>query len=169
MSFPVLSQIEPQAPLLVVPWWCPGGGAFPSILLSFSLATKLPPRTQISFLSNTCGTQTNKVGHGPYLILPCKCVHHKRTHMKHFNFHEEKVPSTAPHNKVQIQSSEKRPRAIQMLTRKGEPTVLGREQTMSFTTATTLICALRSGITAAVCTRLALQVILLNRFKFFSF
>ena len=35
MSFPVLSQIKPQAPL--------HGGAKPSIPLSFSLATILPP------------------------------------------------------------------------------------------------------------------------------
>ena len=84
--------------------------------------------------------------------------------MKHSNFHEVKVPSTAPHNEVQIQSSEKMPRAIQMLTRKGEPTVLGREQTMILTTVTTLIHALRGGITAAVCTRRALQLTLVKRF-----
>ena len=35
MSFPVLSQIKPQTPL--------HGGAKPSIPLSFSLATILPP------------------------------------------------------------------------------------------------------------------------------
>ena len=35
VSFPVLSQIKPQAPL--------HGGALPSIPLSFSLATILPP------------------------------------------------------------------------------------------------------------------------------
>jgi hypothetical protein len=61
------------------------------------------------------------------------------------------------------------PRAIQMLTRKGGPTVLGRNPTTSFLTATTLIYAIGAGITAAAGTRLALQVILVKRFKFYSF
>ena len=56
--------------------------------------------------------------------------------LKHSNFLKVRVPNTAPHNEVQIQSSEKMPRAIQMLTRKGGPTVLGRNPTTSFLTAT---------------------------------
>ena len=59
------------------------------------------------------------------------------------------------------------PRDIQMLTRKGGPTVLGRNPTTSFLTATTLIYAIGAGITAG--TRLALQLILVKRFKFYSF
>ena len=61
------------------------------------------------------------------------------------------------------------PRAIQMLTLKGGPTVLGRNPTTSFLTATTLIYAVGGGITAAAGTRLALQLILEKRFKFYSF
>lgn len=38
VSFPALSQIKPQAPLLVVP--------LPSILLNFSVATHTLPRVQ---------------------------------------------------------------------------------------------------------------------------
>ena len=56
-----------------------------------------------------------------------------------------------------------------MLTRKGGPTVLGRNPTTSFLTATTLIYAIGAGITAAAGTRLALQLILDNGFKLFSF
>ena len=58
---------------------------------------------------------------------------------------------------MQIQSSEKMPRAIQMLTRKG------------FLTATTLIYTIGAAITAAAGTRLALQLILVKRFKIYSF
>ena len=50
--------------------------------------------------------------------------------LKHSNFLRVKVLHAAPHNEVQIQSSEKMP--IQMLTRKGGPTVLGRTPTTSF-------------------------------------
>ena len=67
---------------------------------------------------------------------------------------------------VQIQSSEKMPRTIQMLTRKGGPIVLDKNPTTNFWTATTLIYATGAGITATVGTRLALQLILVKRFKF---
>ena len=67
-----------------------------------------------------------------------------------------------------IQSSEKMPSIIQMLTRKGGPTVLGKNPTTSFVAATTLIYALGAGITAAD-TRLALQLILVERLKFYSY
>ena len=97
-----------------------------------------------------------------YLFTTSACL-------KHSNFLQVKVPNTAPHNEVQTQSSEKMPRAIQMLTRKGGPTVLGRHPTTSFLTATTLIYAIGAGITAAAGTRLALQLILVKRFKFYSF
>ena len=57
------------------------------------------------------------------------------------------------------------PRAIQMLTRKSGRTVLGRNPTTSFLTATTSRYAFRAGITAAAGTRLALQFILVKRLK----
>ena len=53
--------------------------------------------------------------------------------------------------------------AIQVLTRKSGPTVLGRNPTTSFLTATTFKNAIGAGITAAAGTRLALQLILVKR------
>jgi hypothetical protein len=44
-----------------------------------------------------------------------------------------------------------------------------RNPTTSFLTATTLIYAIGAGITAAAGTRLALQLIVEKRFKFYSF
>ena len=87
----------------------------------------------------------------------------------HSNFFKVKVPSTVPHIEVQIQFSEKMPRPIQMLTRKGGPTVLGRSPTTSVLNATPLIYAIGAGITAAAGTRFAFQLILVKRFKFYSF
>jgi hypothetical protein len=51
----------------------------------------------------------------------------------------------------------------------GRPVVLSRNPTTSFLTATTLIYAIGAGITAAAGTRLALQLILVKGFKFYSF
>ena len=51
----------------------------------------------------------------------------------------------------------------------GGPVVLNRNPTTSFLTATTLIYAIGAGITAAAGTRLALQLIVVKRFKFYSF
>ena len=51
----------------------------------------------------------------------------------------------------------------------GGPVILNRNPTTSFLTATTLIYAIGAGITAAAGTRLALQVILIKRFKVYSF
>ncbi len=51
----------------------------------------------------------------------------------------------------------------------GGPVVLGRNPTTSFLTATTLIYAIGAGITAAAGTRLALQLVLVKGFKFYSF
>ncbi len=51
----------------------------------------------------------------------------------------------------------------------GGPVVLSRNPTTSFLTATTLIYAIGAGITAAAGTRLALQLIVEKRFKFYSF
>ena len=48
-------------------------------------------------------------------------------------------------------------------------TVLTRNPTTSFLTATTLIYAIGAGITAAAGTRLALQLILVKGFKLYSF
>jgi hypothetical protein len=49
------------------------------------------------------------------------------------------------------------------------PVILGKNPTTSFLTATTLIYAIGAGITAAAGTRLALQLILVKRFKFYPF
>ena len=51
----------------------------------------------------------------------------------------------------------------------GGPATLSRNPTTSFLTATTLIYAIGAGITAAAGTRLALQLILVKGFKFYSF
>ena len=51
----------------------------------------------------------------------------------------------------------------------GGPVILNRNPTTSFLTATTLIYAIGAGITAAAGTRLALQLILKQGFKFYSF
>ena len=50
----------------------------------------------------------------------------------------------------------------------GGPVVLNRNPTTSFLTATTLIYAIGAGITAAAGTRLALQLILIESFTFYS-
>ncbi len=85
--------------------------------------------------------------------------------LKHTNFFKVKVPNTAPLSEVQIQYSEKMPMAILMLTCKGGPTVLGRNSTMIFLTASTLIFAFGAGITTpAAGTRLTLQLTLVKRF-----
>ena len=63
------------------------------------------------------------------------------------------------YNELQMQSSEKMPRAIQLLTRKTGPTVLGRNPTTSILAATTSIYALGAGITTAAGTRLAVEII----------
>ena len=49
------------------------------------------------------------------------------------------------------------------------PVCLNRNPTTGFFTATTLIYAIGAGITAAAGTRLALQLIVVKRFKFYSF
>ena len=51
----------------------------------------------------------------------------------------------------------------------GGPATLSRNPTTSFLTATTLIYAIGAGITAAAGTRLALQLILIERFNIHSF
>ncbi len=51
----------------------------------------------------------------------------------------------------------------------GEPPPRPRNPTTSFLTATTLIYAIGAGITAAAGARLALQLILVKRFKLYSF
>ncbi len=53
--------------------------------------------------------------------------------------------------------------------REQRPPILNRNPTTSFLTATTLIYAIGAGITAAAGTRLALQWIVVKRFKFYSF
>ena len=52
---------------------------------------------------------------------------------------------------------------------RGGPAAPTRNPTTSFLTATTLIYAIGAGITAAAGTRLALQLIVVKRFKFYSF
>ena len=112
--------------------------------------------SQLSLLFITYGTQTNKVSHESYLILPCKCIHHKR------------MPETLQCLEVRV------PNTVfgkdgQMLTRTGGPTVLSRNPTSSFLTATPLICAIGTGITVAAGTRFALQLMLVKRLKIYSF
>ena len=58
------------------------------------------------------------------LFSTCGCL-------KHCCCLKVKLPSTAQHNEVHIQCSDKMPKAIQMLTRQGGPTVLGRDHTTS--------------------------------------
>ena len=70
------------------------------------------------------------------------------------------MQSAAPHDEVQKRALEKMPSAIQVLTRKDRPTVLGRNQITSFANATTFTYANEAGITAAAGTRLALQLAL---------
>ena len=62
-----------------------------------------------------------------------------------------------------------RPRVVPDAHPEGGPVVLSRNPTTSFLTATTLIYAIGAGITAAAGTRLALQLILVKGFKFYSF
>ena len=54
-------------------------------------------------------------------------------------------------------------------TPKSRPTTHHRNPTTSFLTATTLVYAIGAGITAAAGTRLALQWVLVNVFKLYSF
>ena len=65
-------------------------------------------------------------------------------------------------------SEESQKRRKYTLQRSG-PLALDRNPTTSFLTATTLIYAIGAGITAAAGTRLALQLILIKRFRFYSF
>jgi hypothetical protein len=51
----------------------------------------------------------------------------------------------------------------------GGPATISRNPTTSFLTATILIYAIGAGITAAAGTRLALQLILIERFRIYSF
>ena len=51
----------------------------------------------------------------------------------------------------------------------GGPGIMDKQQTTSFLTTTTLIYTAGAGITAAAGTRLALQLILVKGFKFYSF
>ena len=51
----------------------------------------------------------------------------------------------------------------------GRPVHPNKNPTTSFLTATTLIYAIGAGITAAAGTRLALQLMVVKRFKFYSF
>ena len=80
---------------------------------------------------------------------------------KHYTFRKVKVPYVASHNEVQIQSSQKMSRTIQMLTRKDGPTVLDRNPTTSILIVLTSIWAYGAGITATD-SRLALRLILLK-------
>ena len=78
--------------------------------------------------------------------------------LKYCNFCKVRIPYTAPHNEVQIQSSEKMSRTIQMLFRKDGPTVLDRNPP-SFSTVLTVIWAYGAGITV-IDIRLVLRLIL---------
>ena len=61
------------------------------------------------------------------------------------------------------------PKPSQTLTHRAALFDLNRNPTTSFLTATTSIYAIGAGVTAAAGTRLALQLIVEKRFKFYSF
>ena len=61
------------------------------------------------------------------------------------------------------------PRSNLATTPKRRPADPSRNPTTSFLTATTLVYAIGAGITAAAGTRLALQWVLVNVFKLYSF
>ena len=108
-----------------------------------------------------------KLATSPFLLIH---VHKFTTAagLEHSDFPKVKVPSTAPHDEVQIRSLATMPRAIQILTHKGGPTVFGRNPSSSFLTATTVRYATEAGITAAAGTELVLQLASVKRFQKWS-
>ena len=117
--------------------------------------------------SITNGAQASK-GETTSPILVFQATHHKRM-PETLKCHQSKGSDCCPHHEMQIWSSEKMRRVSQMSTRKGGPTVLGRNPTTSFLTRTFKINAIGPGITAAAGTRLALQATFVIRNKFDSF
>ena len=87
---------------------------------------------------------------------------------EHSNFLKVKVSGTVPRNEGGDGHREDAKAFLDTHTWYG-PEVFDRNPTTSFLTATTLIYAIGAGITAAAGTRLALQLIVEKRFKFYSF
>ena len=124
-----------------------------------------PPTIPINhYLS--CRNQANKADVLFHFLFHAN-VFKPQACLKHSNLFKANVPNTAPHSRVQIRSSGR----CQSWTKwhsEGRPVILNRNPTTSLLTTTTLIYTI-AGITAAAGTKLAFQLILMKRFKFFSF
>ena len=88
--------------------------------------------------------------------------------LKHSDFFKVNDPSP-PTAQLRAAESSERKDARRQCIPIGRPAHTPRNPTTSVLTATTLIYAIGAGITAAAGTRLALQLILDMRFKWFSF
>jgi hypothetical protein len=121
----------------------------------------MPPTVPINHYSSPRNQQnrTKVLFHYSMLMYPSQ-----NACFEHSNFFKVKVPTPTPRGKL---SSSKRTRASVHRLRRRWPE--SRNPTTSFLTATTLIYAIGAGITAAAGTRLALQLILVKRFKLYSF
>jgi hypothetical protein len=115
---------------------------------------------RLSLLTITLVLRTNKKEPESYLIIPC-CSIQANAYLKHSTFLKVKSPREPKLRRTDAKSAHCTPT--------GGENRHSRNSTTSVLTATTLIYALGAGITAAAGTRLALQLILAKRFKFYSF
>jgi hypothetical protein len=113
-----------------------------------------------SLLTITLALRTNKKEPESYLIIPC-CNIQANAYLKHSNLLKVKSPKEPKLKRTDVKSH--------VCTPWGGGMTPDRNSTTSVLTATTLIYAPGAGITAAAGTRLALQLILAKRFKFYSF
>ena len=114
----------------------------------------MPPTVPIHHYSHL---QTNKIRRESYSIIPC-CSIQASACFEHSNFLKViRAAAKLPSNRPACQSLHRPPHTSPSL------------QTTSVLTATTLIYAIGAGITAAAGTRLALQSLLVKRFKLYSF